>query len=71
MAESEVTVGVAALVIAFAALVIACGQLLQQIFNTADGLRRCQKSVIGGWSQLVQLRFRWCGSFLHSPKRRG
>jgi hypothetical protein len=70
MADSEVTVAVAALVIAFSALVIACGQLLQQLFNTADGLRRCRKSVIGGWSQLVQLRFHWCGSLLFSLMRR-
>jgi hypothetical protein len=59
MAVDEGNVATAALVIAISAFVIACGQLLQQFFATADGLRRCQDSVIGGWSQLVQLRFRW------------
>jgi hypothetical protein len=59
MGVDEGSVATTALIIAMAALVIACGQLLQQLFATADGLRRCQNSVIGGWSQLVQLRFRW------------
>jgi hypothetical protein len=62
MGVDEGSVATTALIIAMAALVIACGQLLQQLFATADGLRRCQNSVIGGWSQLVQLRFRWYAS---------
>jgi hypothetical protein len=59
MGVDEGSIAATALIIAMAAFVIACGQLLQQLFATADGLRRCQNSVIGGWSQLVQLRFRW------------
>jgi hypothetical protein len=59
MGADDDSVATTALVIAIAAFVIACGQLLQQLFVTADGLRRCQSSVIGGWSQLVELRFRW------------
>jgi hypothetical protein len=55
----EASIAIAALVIALFAFFIACGQLLQQLFTTADDLRQCQESVIGGWSQLVQLRFRW------------
>jgi hypothetical protein len=58
MALDEANIATAALVIAISAFVIACGQLLQQLFATADGLRRCQQSVIGDWSQFVKLRFR-------------
>lgn len=36
-----------ALIVALLALIIALGQLLQQIFGTADGYRRCQQVVIG------------------------
>ncbi|KAF2823684.1 hypothetical protein CC86DRAFT_58612 [Ophiobolus disseminans] len=59
MSTNDASVATAALVIAISAFIIACGQLLQQLFATADGLRRCQASVIGEWSELVQLRFRW------------
>jgi hypothetical protein len=57
--HNEDKITTAALVIAISAFVVACGQLLQQLFATADGLRRCQNSVIGGLSKLVQLRSRW------------
>ena len=56
---SEIDVATAALAIAISALVIAVGQLISQLFSTADGYRRCQPSVIGDWFQLVKLRFRW------------
>jgi hypothetical protein len=59
MGHNEDKITTAALVIAISAFVVACGQLLQELFATADGLRRCQNSVIGGWSKLVQLQFRW------------
>jgi hypothetical protein len=59
MAAAEVDVATAALAIAAVALVIALGQLIQQLFGTADGYRRVQSSVIGDWSKLVRLRFRW------------
>jgi hypothetical protein len=59
MAVDEISVATAALVIAIVALLIAFGQFVQQLFSTADGYRRCQSSVIGDWSQLVKLRFRW------------
>ena len=59
MADNEVTIASAALAIAIAALLIALGQLIQQLFGTADGYRRCQSSVIGGWSTLARRRFRW------------
>ncbi|KAG9241993.1 hypothetical protein BJ878DRAFT_195333 [Calycina marina] len=35
------------------------GQLLQQCFATADGYRRCQRSVMGEWSSKTRLRWRW------------
>jgi hypothetical protein len=59
MGVDEVSVATAALVIAIVALLIAFSQLVQQLFGTADGYRRCQSSVIGDWSQLVKLHFRW------------
>jgi hypothetical protein len=59
MTVDEISVATAALVIAIVALLIAFGQFVQQLFSTADGYRRCQSSVIGDWSQLVKLRFRW------------
>jgi len=49
----------AALAIALVALVTALGQLLQQYFATADGFRRCQKSVMGGYARQTRLRWRW------------
>jgi hypothetical protein len=67
MGVDDGSVATTALVIAIAAFITAFGQLLQQLFVTADGLRRCQNSVIGGWSQLVQLRFRWFVPFFY-PK---
>jgi hypothetical protein len=48
MANSEVKIATAALAIAIAALLIALGQLVSQLFGTADGYRKCQDSVIGG-----------------------
>jgi hypothetical protein len=48
-----------ALIVALLALIIALGQLVQQIFGTADGYRRCQESVIGPWSKYTKLRWRW------------
>lgn len=59
MAVNEVNLASAALAIAIVALVIALGQLLQQLFGSADGYRKCQDSVIGDWSKLVKLQFRW------------
>jgi hypothetical protein len=52
-------VSLLALIVALLALVIALGQLVQQIFGTADGYRRCQKSVIGPWAKYTKLQWRW------------
>ncbi|KAF1837836.1 hypothetical protein BDW02DRAFT_81851 [Decorospora gaudefroyi] len=59
MPVNEANVATAALAIAISALVIALGQLIAQLFSTAEGYRRCQASVIGSWFDLVELPFRW------------
>jgi len=59
MADGEISLASAALAVALTALVIAIGQLLQQIFSTAEGYRRCQDSVIGDWALRTRLRWRW------------
>jgi hypothetical protein len=48
-----------ALLVALVALCTSLGQLLQAIFGTADGYRRCQSSVIGPWAKFTRLRWRW------------
>ena len=57
--SGETSLGAAALVIALVALAISTGQLLQQIFSTAEGYRRCQPSVLGPWAKYTRLRWRW------------
>lgn len=55
----EAHTSLAALIIAVVAMFIASVQLLQQLFGTADGYRRCQESIIGPWSGLTRLSWRW------------
>ncbi|KAH6671355.1 hypothetical protein B0J14DRAFT_93715 [Halenospora varia] len=55
----DTNLAAAALAIALVALITALGQLLQQYFATADGYRRCQKSVMGGYARKTRLRWRW------------
>ncbi|KAL9090497.1 MAG: hypothetical protein Q9165_005258 [Trypethelium subeluteriae] len=52
-------VSLVALIVALLALLIALGQLLQQIFGTADGYRRCQSSVISTWATKTRLKWKW------------
>jgi hypothetical protein len=59
MSGTEANLAVAALAIALVALFTAFGQLLQQYFATADGYRRCQKSVMGEYARKTRLRWRW------------
>ena len=59
MSSTDTNLAASALAIALVALIIAVGQLLQQYFATADGYRRCQKSVVGDWAQMTRLRWRW------------
>ncbi|KAF2105762.1 hypothetical protein BDV96DRAFT_655336 [Lophiotrema nucula] len=51
MANGELGVASVALVIALTALAITICQLLQQIFSTAEGYRRCQPSVLKEWAK--------------------
>jgi hypothetical protein len=54
---SGITVGS---LIAFAALVIAIGQFLSQIFGSVEGYRRCQPSVLGTfWTENKRTTKRW------------
>ena len=53
------TISAVALAIALIALLTTTAQVLGQFFATADGYRRCQKSVMGGWANLTRRRFRW------------
>ncbi|KAI4216707.1 MAG: hypothetical protein LQ351_001196 [Letrouitia transgressa] len=48
-----------ALVISIIALLVTTAQLLSQVFATAEGHRRCQPSVIGGWAKLTKRKWRW------------
>jgi len=59
MSELEAKLAGAALAIALVAFITAFGQLLQQYFATADGFRRCQRSVMGEWATKTRLRWRW------------
>ena len=59
MSGVEANLAAAALAIALVALFTALGQLLQQYFATADGYRRCQKSVMGEYARRTHLRWRW------------
>ena len=57
--QTSITVSIVALVVAFVALITTVGQTVGQFFATADGYRRCQPSVMGGWAKLTHRRFRW------------
>jgi hypothetical protein len=59
MADGEIGLAGAALAVALTALAIAVGQLLQQVFSTAEGYRRCQHSVMGPWARKTRLTWRW------------
>ena len=55
VANGEITLAGAAFAVALTALFIAVGQLLQQVFGTAEGYRRCQSSVLGPWARKTRL----------------
>lgn len=56
---SDTTVSVVALAVALVALITTISQVLGQFLATADGYRRCQSSVMGGWARLTRRKFRW------------
>ena len=59
MPSEENNTALAAIIIAVIAFFVTTGQLLQQIFGTADGYRHCQASVIGDWATLTRRKWRW------------
>ena len=59
MSDAELPVAIVALVVALAALIVTVSQLLGQIFATAEGTRRCSRSVIGHWNTLTTWRWHW------------
>lgn len=58
MSQSD-TISVVALAVSLVAFGVATGQLLQSLFGTADGYRRCQASVIGWWAEMTERKWRW------------
>ena len=59
MPSEQDSTALAAIIIAIIAFFVTTGQLLQQIFGTADGYRHCQASVIGEWATLTRRKWRW------------
>ena len=59
MTSADTNLAAAALAIALVALFTTVGQLLQQYFATADGYRRCQRSVMGEYARKTRLQWRW------------
>lgn len=59
MADNEIPLAAAALAIALVALLTAFGQLLGQYFSTADGYRRCKKSVMGHYAARTRRVWKW------------
>ena len=56
---TEDSTAIVAVVIACIAFFVTTAQLLQALFGTAEGYRRCQPSVIGLWASKTRRRFRW------------
>ncbi|KAF4892419.1 hypothetical protein CGCF415_v012995 [Colletotrichum fructicola] len=59
MAGEDVSVAIAALVIAIVALFAATLQFAQAVFATARGLPNCDERVMGKWSKNSKSKFRW------------
>ena len=59
MSGTDTNLAAAALAIALVALITAVAQLLQQYFATADGYRRCHRSVMGEYARKTRLHWRW------------
>lgn len=58
MPDSQTNLAAAALAVALAALLCPLVQILQHLFGTADGFRRCQAETMGDWAQYTRLRWR-------------
>ena len=59
MSNEQNNTAVVAIVIALIAFFVTTAQLLQALFGTAEGYRRCQASVIGPWAKLTKRVWRW------------
>jgi hypothetical protein len=57
--DNEDLIATFALIVSLIARFITLIQLLQQIFGTTDGYRRCQASIIGPWAKTRKRRFHW------------
>ena len=57
--STEDSTAIVAVVIAVIAFFVTTAQLLQALFGTAEGYRRCQSSVIGQWASKTTRKFRW------------
>lgn len=59
MSNEQDNTAIVAIVIALIAFFVTTAQLLQALFGTAEGYRRCQASVIGPWAKLTKRVWRW------------
>lgn len=57
--SGDTDLAIIALIVSLVALFTTIGQLLQQYFATADGYRRCHKSVMGEYGKKTRLHWRW------------
>lgn len=56
---SQNVLGLVALIVSFVALVTTVLQVLQQYFSSAEGYRRCHRSVMGLWAKGTHRRLRF------------
>ncbi|CAF9923079.1 hypothetical protein IMSHALPRED_005846 [Imshaugia aleurites] len=59
MSNEQDNTAVVAIIIALIAFFVTTAQLLQALFGTAEGYRRCQASVIGAWATKTRRVWRW------------
>ena len=59
MSNEQDNTAVIAIIIALIAFFVTTAQLLQALFGTAEGYRRCQPSVIGRWAGKTKRKWRW------------
>lgn len=59
MSNEQDNTAIVAIVIALIAFFVTTAQLIQALFGTAEGYRRCQSSVIGGWARKTRRKWRW------------
>ena len=59
MSNEQDNTALIAIVIALIAFFVTVAQLLQQLFGTAEGYRRCQESVIGRYAKKTRRHWRW------------